>query len=89
MQAGFAATRHWMLEFPSETPCVSDPLMEWASLDETRTQVRLRFDTLAQALKYAQDHGWDIDLQVSRQEPPHPKSYAENFAWKRKTPWSH
>jgi hypothetical protein len=85
MQAGLAATRHWVLEFPSETPRTPDPLMGWASASDTRTQARLRFASLAEAVKYADDHGWEVDVQDSRPSPRLAKNYAENFAWRRKT----
>jgi hypothetical protein len=89
MQAGLAAARHWVLEFPPETACTPDPLMGWASASDTRMQARLRFRSLAEAVRFAKDHGWDVDLQGSRAPRLVPKNYAENFAWKRKVPRSH
>lgn len=86
MQAGLGATRHWVREFPSEAAGVPDPLMGWASASDTRADARLQFGSLAEAIRYAQEHGWDVDLQESQPLRLLPKSYAENFAWSRKVP---
>lgn len=89
MQAGLAATRYWVLEFPAETPSIPDQLMGWTSSVETRTQIRLQFPSLEEALKYAKDHGWDADVEGAHSQQSLPRAYAENFAWRRKIPWSH
>jgi hypothetical protein len=89
MQAALRATRHWVIEFPGESPSVPDPLMGWTSSAETRPQVRLRFNSLAEAIKFAQEHGWDPDIEEPGSAKELPKSYAANFSWDRKTPWSH
>jgi hypothetical protein len=39
MSSGTAKTKHWVLEFASETARGIDPLMGWTSSTDTQTQV--------------------------------------------------
>jgi hypothetical protein len=51
--------------------------------------VRLHFDTVAEAIAYCERNG--IDYQVSEPKPPARRSisYSDNFAFKRRDPWTH
>lgn len=91
MQSGTARTHHWVLEFPQGEARDIDPLMGWTSSDDTQAQVRMRFDTLAQAEAYATERGLAYTVT-----PPHRRAlnirvrgYAENFAPDRRLPWTH
>ena len=89
MQSGRALTKRWVLEYEPEAPRLPDPLMGWTSSSDMRSQVLLEFDTRDEAIAYAEK--CDIPYQVF--EPhlpiPRPKSYADNFRFDRKIPWSH
>jgi ETC complex I subunit conserved region len=89
MQSGTAKTRSWVLEFEQASPRTVEPLMGWTSSADTRQQVRLWFDTKEEAMAYCQHNG--IPYQVF--EPNAPKrcimAYADNFAYSRRTPWTH
>jgi hypothetical protein len=89
MQSGQARTKNWVLEFEPESPRAPDPLMGWTSSADMRAQVELEFDTAEEAVAYAGKHG--IAYQVFEPQAPRPraKSYAENFRFDRKVPWSH
>ena len=89
MQSGKAGTKQWVLEYEPETPRVIDPLMGWTGSDDMRQQLRLEFDSAEEALAYAQRHA--IPAQVFEPHLPSQKSksYAENFRFDRKVPWSH
>lgn len=89
MQAGLGATRYWILEYPPEAPRTPDPLMGWTSARDTRRQIRLRFESLEQALDFAREHGLDVDLEDAHATRKRQKSYADNFAYDRLIPWSH
>lgn len=89
MQAGLAATRYWVLEYPPEYPRTPDPLMGWSTARDTRRQIRLRFETLEQALDYARQHQLDADVENSHVAPLPRKAYGDNFAYGRLIPWSH
>ena len=89
MQSGRARTRFWVLEYEPEKPREIDPLMGWTSSSDMRQQVQLEFATREEAVAYAERHA--IPHQVF--EPHRPaakaKSYADNFRFDRKVPWSH
>lgn len=89
MQSGKAQTRKWRLEFVPSKAAPTDPLMGWTGSLGADGQVRMNFDTLEQALAFARAH--NIPHQVS--EPAAPKrvikAYSDNFAYKRREPWSH
>ena len=90
MQSGKAGTENWVLEFASSRPEVNDPLMGWWGRGDTRDQVRLRFDSQAEAVAYAESNAISYDLE----RPPakataKPKVYADNFRVGRTENWTH
>ena len=89
MQSGIAGTRKWVLEYTPAHPRTTDPLMGWTGSTDTLTQLRLRFETLAEAENYARRHG--IAYRVFKPKPRHhaPKSYSDNFRSDRKQLWTH
>jgi ETC complex I subunit conserved region len=91
MQSGTAKTTHWVLEFGQDVGQVIDPLMGWTGSTDTQAQVRLRFDTRAEAVAYAAEKGWDYDLTEPQARKPNirQRGYGENFATDRKTVWTH
>lgn len=66
-----------------------DPLMGWTSAQDTRRQIRLRFEALGQALDFARKHGLEVDLEDAHAPGRVETAYAENFAYDRLIPWSH
>ena len=89
MQSGKALTKRWVLEYEPESPLELDPLMGWTSSSDMRSQVILEFDTSREAIDFAEKH--EIPYQVFEPHPPNvrPKSYADNFRFDRKIPWTH
>lgn len=89
MQSGKAQTKHWRLEFQESAAKRPDALMGWTSSADTNGQVQLTFDTKEEAIAFALAHG--IPHQVI--EPSEPKrqikAYGDNFAFRRREPWSH
>lgn len=90
-QSGTATTRHWVLEFVSDSAREVDPLMGWTSSSDMQAQVRLRFDSKQAALDYAGEHGIDVVVQDphKRKANIRPAGYAENFATRRRQVWTH
>lgn len=90
MQSG-PGSEKWVLEFKPASARKIDPLMGWTSSSDMMSQVRLEFATKEEALEYAKRHG----IAAIVEEPPaeartvRPMGYAQNFAYKRKVPWSH
>ncbi|NRB00099.1 MAG: ETC complex I subunit [Rhodobacteraceae bacterium] len=91
MSSGTAKTHHWVLEFAPATAREIDPLMGWTSSDDTQAQVRLRFETKAEAIDYAKDNGIDAQVFEPNKRKPNirPGGYGENFATNRRGAWTH
>ena len=62
MQSGMAKTRQWVLEFDQGEARALDPLMGWTGSSDTQSQVRLRFETRAEAEAYAAAKGLAYDV---------------------------
>jgi hypothetical protein len=89
MQSGKAKTKEWVLEFEPQSARLPDPLMGWAQSRDMDGEVRLQFDTKEEAIAYAQAHGIAFRLIEPKTAKRVLKAYADNFAFGRKTPWTH
>ncbi len=91
MSSGMARTKYWILEFTADEPRRIDPLMGWTSSSDTQAQVRMRFETKAEALEFAKDHGIDavVTQPKKRSTNIRPGGYGENFATNRRGSWTH
>ncbi len=89
MQSGTANTKEWVLDYEPEQPREIEPLMGWTASGDMRQQVRLQFDTAEEAIAYCERHG--VAYQVFEDKPVARRaiSYADNFAYKRRDPWTH
>ena len=89
MQSGEGNSKRWILALEPATPREIEPLMGYTSSTDTKTQVKLTFDTLEEAENYARQAG--IPYQVQHPHDPTPKRtvYSDNFRSDRKTPWTH
>jgi hypothetical protein len=90
MQSGRAKARGWMLVFTPAEPKALDPLTGWVGSGDTRSQVRLQFETREQAIAYAEAQG--LAYEVEPETAPaaiRPKAYADNFRFGRPENWSH
>jgi hypothetical protein len=89
MQSGLAKTREWVLDYEPEEPPQVEPLMGWTASGDMRQQVRLRFETAEEAVAYCERHGIPYELFEPKLVERRPISYADNFAFKRRDPWTH
>ncbi|MEL6365327.1 MAG: ETC complex I subunit [Pseudomonadota bacterium] len=90
MQSGKAKTNEWILEFEAEAARRIDPLMGWTSgADTLAGQVRLHFETCEAAVEYAEARGIPHRVLPEHAATPQPKAYADNFAFRRRKPWTH
>jgi hypothetical protein len=62
--------------------------MGWTSGD-TSTQVKLRFDTLEEAVDYAKRNGLTYVVQPETPVRMQKKSYSDNFKFGRTENWTH
>jgi hypothetical protein len=89
MQSGKARTGKWVLEFDPEKPKTIDPLMGYTTSGDMKRQVRLFFQTKDEAIAYAERHSIAYRVQEPREPRRRPISYADNFRYDRKIPWTH
>ncbi len=89
MQSGNAKTREWVLDYEPERPPVIEPLMGWTSSTDMRQQVRLNFPTKEEAIAYCERHGIAYELFEPEPDLQRKIAYADNFAFKRREPWTH
>ena len=89
MQSGKAKSGHWVLEFDPEKPRKIDPLMGYTTSADMRSQIRLTFETKEEAVAYAEKNGLAYRVQEPKEAKRRQISYAENFRYDRKIPWTH
>jgi ribosomal protein L13E len=63
--------------------------MGWTSSGDTRRQLRLYFDSEAEAIVYAKKNGLAYELMQPQKRTVRPKAYADNFAYNRVGRWTH
>jgi NADH dehydrogenase ubiquinone Fe-S protein 4 len=83
MQAGRGQTRKWLLDYEPASRRDPDPLMGWSSARDTLNEVRLRFDSLDEAVAFAHREGLDYTLIEPHARTQKAKSYADNFRYDR------
>ena len=79
MQSGRNNTKKWVLEFDPTGPRRPESLMGWTESLDTRQQIRLNFDSRADAVSYAESHGLTYYVQKPNRRRVHPKNYSDNF----------
>ncbi len=91
MSSGTAKTNGWILEFDKTAARKIDPLMGWTSSSDTRTQIRLSFDTLDEAKEYAERNGVVVTIMQPKKRAQNIRQggYGENFATNRRGVWTH
>ena len=89
MQSGKAKTGHWVLEFDPEQPRKIDPLMGYTTSGDMKSQIRLVFETQEEAVAYAEKNGIAYRVEEPQESRRRQMSYAENFRYDRKIPWTH
>ncbi|QDZ00977.1 ETC complex I subunit [Nitratireductor mangrovi] len=89
MQSGKAKTGRWLLEFEPEKPRKIDPLMGYTSSGDMRSQIKLSFETREEAIAYARKEGLAYRVEEPKEPRRRQMSYAENFRYDRKMPWTH
>jgi hypothetical protein len=83
MQSGRRQTRKWVLEYEPASSRSPDPLMGWASSEDTLNEVQLLFDSLEEAKSFAKRQGLTYSITTPQPTSEKPKSYADNFRYDR------
>ena len=89
MQSGKAATKKWRLEFVLASAPRPDALMGWISGADTNGQVRMSFDTKEEAIAFARTHAIPHQVLDAPETKRQIRAYGDNFAFRRREPWSH
>ena len=89
MQSGRGNCKEWVLVFEPASPREIEPLMGYTSSSDTRTQIRLTFDTLEEATSYAERNGIPYQVLPEHKSTVKRTVYSDNFRADRKTPWTH
>lgn len=78
-QSGKARAGRWILEFERTQGQRPDPLTGWAGSGDTKTQVRIVFDTRDEALAFAERKGLEVHLVPAPPVKLKLQAYADNF----------
>ncbi|MEO4040444.1 ETC complex I subunit [Hoeflea sp. CAU 1731] len=89
MQSGKAKTHKWVLEFDQESPKSIEPMMGYTSSGDMKQQVRLSFETVEEAIIYADRHNIAYRLIEPHEFKRRRVAYADNFRSDRRQPWTH
>jgi hypothetical protein len=89
MQSGTAKTKEWVLEYEPEQPRTVEPLMGWTSSADMKSQIRLQFDSKEEAIANCERHGIPCQVVEPKEPARRTMAYADNFAFSRRTPWTH
>ncbi|NQU58383.1 MAG: ETC complex I subunit [Rhodospirillales bacterium] len=83
MQSGRASLSTWVLEHEPGAAKRADPLMGWIGSNDTKGQVKLRFETRDEAVAFAKKNGFDYTVTEPKVRRVKPKDYSANFAYDR------
>jgi hypothetical protein len=89
MQSGRAKTKDWQLDYDPEEPRQIESLMGWTSSADMKQQLRLRFATSEEAIAYCERLGIPYRVLPEKQPARQIIAYSDNFAFTRRTPWTH
>ena len=89
MQSGQRNTKKWLAEYISDYEQVKDTLMGWNSSLDTKSQIKVFFDTKEQAINWAVNNNYQYFVVEPKKRIIKPKNYASNFDINKKESWTH
>ena len=89
MQSGKAKTEAWLLEYEPEVARKIEPLMGYTSSSDMKSQIRMSFESLDEALAYTQKYGIPYRIEEPKEAKRRKVSYTDNFRSDRQQPWTH
>ena len=89
MQSGLGRTKKWILEFQKEKNKYKESLMGWIGSSDTSEQVRLYFESVQDAINFANKNKIEYNLVSETKKKYSAKSYSDNFKFDRKDKWTH
>ncbi len=82
MQSGRAKADRWVLEYAPVEARRADGLMGWIGSGDPQTLVRLRFETLDQAIAHAEREGISYRVRQPNERRLRVKNYADSFRYR-------
>ena len=79
MQSGKPKTKGWILESYDPEAKFHEPVMGWPASSDTQDASKIMFDTLEDAMAFAESKGITPTILQSTDKKTKPKSYADNF----------
>ena len=80
MQSGKAGTSKWLIKYiEQEKTRSTNNVMGWTSSDNTETQIKLKFNSKEEAIKYAMEQDYDYIVEEPELAKVKKKSYSSNF----------
>ena len=89
MQSGLGKTKKWLAEYISNENTVKDNLMGWNSSSDTKSQIKVFFDSKEQAIEWAKNNNYQYFVEEPKVRKVKIKSYESNFDINRKESWTH
>jgi len=89
MQSGQGRSKKWIAEYITDSEQIKDTLMGWNSSLDTKSQIKVFFDTKEQAIKWAIKNNYQYYVVEPKKRKIKPKNYASNFDMSRKESWTH
>lgn len=89
MQAGKGNSKSWLLIHERDEAREIEPLMGYTTSRDTKTQIKLNFESLEAAEEYARKNGLAYTVKQAQETTPKRSVYSDNFRHDRKTPWTH
>ena len=89
MQSGIGKTKLWLAEYIPKEETVKDNLMGWNSSFDTKSQIKVFFNTKEQAIEWAKKNNYQFYVEVPNIRKIKLKSYASNFDINKKESWTH
>jgi hypothetical protein len=81
MQSGRGRTQEWVLEYETVSARKPEALMGWSSSQDTLNQVRMQFDTMQEAVAFAEKNGWEYAVSLAHERRVVPRNYVDNFKY--------
>ncbi len=75
---GDSNTTKWTFKFDTTNKWIN-PLMGWISSRDTATQVKISFDTVDEAIAFAEKQGFEYTVHQPHERQMKKKSYSDNF----------
>lgn len=81
MQSGLARNDGWLIEPELATARFPEGLMGWTACGDTLNQIKLKFPTLEEAVKFAESKGWTYVVSPQHFRKVKPRNYVDNFRY--------